>query len=324
MLTEKDIHRLNRLLKDKVFTYKESLFTNDGTKSDFDFKFQILGYKKMISVGEYYDFVRLSVTLLNFRDDLSKMLFLKHGLKGEFLNKYFKENMYYFRVMLNSTISDILTMFDNDTMTVIEDIKVETPKGKESLQEQKMIRKPLREIVQTIVNLFKDNDEGNFVLPEDVDPNEMVYDIEKVGSPFSIELIIEPNEDIKTVMVDGNFWGDDDTIEITIQYNPKDKKRIMYDLVGKVNETLAHELRHLIQKNRGIFDLDGPEEEDPYKYYTQPHELDALKFGFKRLAKLRKLPLEIVIKDWFNNHKEIHRLKNNQISDVVSKIVNYN
>ncbi len=45
-----------------------------------------------------------------------------------------KENMYYFRVMLNSTISDILTMFDNDTMTVIEDIKVETPKGKDELQ----------------------------------------------------------------------------------------------------------------------------------------------------------------------------------------------
>jgi hypothetical protein len=324
MLNEKEVDRLNNFLKGKTFPYKRGIFDYDlPGENDFDFKFQILGYKKMISVGEYYDYTIVSVTLLNFRDELSQMLFLRR-LNGDFLKKYFKENMYYFRNNLNTEIRDILKVFDEDARVTIQDIEIETPESKESLQEQKMIRKPLREIVQIIVNLFKDNDEGNFVLPEDVDPNEMVYDIEKVGSPFSIELIIEPNEDIKTVMVDGNFWGDDDTIEITIQYNPKDKKRIMYDLVGKVNETLAHELRHLIQKNRGIFDLDGPEEEDPYKYYTQPHELDALKFGFKRLAKLRKLPLEIVIKDWFNNHKEIHRLKNNQISDVVSKIVNYN
>lgn len=323
MLTEKDIDRLNRLLKDKVFTYKESLFTNDGTKSDFDFKFQILGYKKMISVGEYYDYVRISVILLNFRDDLSKMLFLKHGLKGEFLNKYFKENMYYFRVMLNSNISDILTMFDNDTMTVIEDIKVETPKGKETLQEQKMIRGHLRDIIKDIVGVFKKYDEGEFTLPEDLNPDELVYDIEKVGSPFNIELTIEPDETIKTVVVDGNYWGDDDTIEIIIKYNLNVKSKIIYELVGKLNETLAHEVRHIIQSNKGIFDLDVPEEKDPYKYYTQPHELDALKFGFKRLAKLRKIPLKVAVQDWFDNHKEIHRLKDNQVGDVISKIINY-
>lgn len=66
-----------------------------------------------------------------------------------------------------------------------------------------------------------------------------------------------------------------------------------------------------------------PKKKDPYKYYTQPHELDALKFGFKRLAKLRKIPLKVAVQDWFDNHKEIHRLKDNQVGDVISKIINY-
>jgi len=250
------------------------------------------------------------------------MLFLRR-LNGDFLKKYFKENMYYFRNNLNTEIRDILKVFDEDARVTIQDIEIETPESKETLQEQNTMRQPLRDIVKNIVGVFKNNDEGEFTLPEDLNPDELVYDIGKVGSPFNIELTIEPDETIKTVVVDGNYWGDDDTIEIIIKYNLNVKSKIIYELVGKLNETLAHEIRHIIQSNKGIFDLDVPEEKDPYKYYTQPHELDALKFGFKRLAKLRKIPLKVAVQDWFDNHKEIHRLKDNQVGDVISKIINY-
>jgi hypothetical protein len=323
MLNEKEVDRLNNFLKGKTFPYKRGIFDYDlPGENDFDFKFQILGYKKMISVGEYYDYTIVSVTLLNFRDELSQMLFLRR-LNGDFLKKYFKENMYYFRNNLNTEIRDILKVFDEDARVTIQDIDIETPKGKETLQEQNTMRQPLRDIVKNIVGVFKNNDEGEFTLPEDLNPDELVYDIGKVGSPFNIELTIEPDETIKTVVVDGNYWGDDDTIEIIIKYNLNVKSKIIYELVGKLNETLAHEIRHIIQSNKGIFDLDVPEEKDPYKYYTQPHELDALKFGFKRLAKLRKIPLKVAVQDWFDNHKEIHRLKDNQVGDVISKIINY-
>lgn len=276
----------------------------------------------MISVGEYYDYTIVSVTLLNFRDELSQMLFLRR-LNGDFLKKYFKENMYYFRNNLNTEIRDILKVFDEDARVTIQDIEIETPESKETLQEQNTMRQPLRDIVKNIVGVFKNNDEGEFTLPEDLNPDELVYDIGKVGSPFNIELTIEPDKTVKTVVVDGNYWGDDDTIEIIIKYNLNVKSKIIYELVGKLNETLSHEIRHIIQSNKGMFDLDVPEEKDPYKYYTQPHELDALKFGFKRLAKLRKIPLKVAVQDWFDNHKEIHRLKDNQVGDVISKIINY-
>ena len=58
MLTEKEIDRLNGVLKNKIFKYSKGLFDYDLLdENDFDFKFQILGYKKMISVGEYYDYL---------------------------------------------------------------------------------------------------------------------------------------------------------------------------------------------------------------------------------------------------------------------------
>ena len=322
MLTEKEIDRLNGILKNKPFKYNQGVFHYDlEGENDFDFKFQLLGYKKMISVGEYYNYLKVSVTLLNFRDELSKIIFLKRGNNGEFINKYFKNNMYHFNRSLSNEIRIIMKMFEPDARITIESIAVESGTEKESLKEQKMTRQPIREIVKSIVKLFKENDEGEFVLPEDLGDEEMVYAFKKIKTNFTVELVIEQNPYIKGFFVDGNLWRDDDTIEIIIEYNPEDKRKILYDLVGKVNEVLAHEIRHIIQGEKGMFDLDVPEEEDPYKYYTQPHELDALNYGFKRLSRITKKPLEVVVNDWFNTNKDIHRMNDNEVNKVVQKIL---
>lgn len=324
MLTEKEIDRLNGVLKNKVFKYSKGLFDYDLIgENDFDFKFQILGYKKMISVGEYYDYLRVSVTLLNFRDILSQKVFLRAGINGDFFNKYFRDNMYYFRNNLRDEIRTIMTMFEPNARITIEDVEIDSGNEKEPLQEQKMTRQPIREIVKSIIKLFKENDEGEFTLPEDLGDDEMVYVFKKIKTNFTVELVIEQNPFIKGFFVDGNLWRDDDTIEIIIEYNPEEKTKILYDLVGRVNEVLAHEMRHIVQGEKDMFDLDIPEEEDPYKYYTQPHELDALKYGFKRISKLSKKPLEVVIKDWFINHKDIHRLNDDEMKKVIEKIINY-
>ena len=61
-----------------------------------------------------------------------------------------------------------------------------------------------------------------------------------------------------------------------------------------------------------------PEEEDPFKYYTQPHEIDAQVFGFKRLSKIAKKPYELVVKNWFNKHRDIHRLNDREMIEVIN------
>jgi len=206
------------------------------------------------------------------------------------------------------------------------DLIVEIKEMKNSLlveRNKNEYREDIRKIVNDIVNIFKKNNEGEFYLPEDINQNDMVYDIPKLGISVSVELKIDIDNTIDTFKTNAAIWHDDNTISVVIVYNPENKKRILYDLIGDLNQNIAHELRHIHQSVNDMFDLDVPEEEDPYKYYTQTHELDAQLFGFKRLAKLSKKPLLDVIKNWFENNKDIHQLKDNQVRDVIIKILNH-
>ena len=98
----------------------------------------------------------------------------------------------------------------------------------------------------------------------------------------------------------------------------------MYELVGSLNETLAHELRHLTQNITGTYDLNKYEEDEtPYEYYTKDEELDAQLSGFRRLAKLTKKPIKTIAKNWFNKNKDIHNLTDEEVVDVISKVLNF-
>ena len=59
------------------------------------------------------------------------------------------------------------------------------------------------------------------------------------------------------------------------------------------------------------------------KYYTQPHELDAQVFGFKRISKLTKTPFDIVVKRWFNTHKNLHQMNDKDVKYVIEKIMEF-
>ena len=80
-------------------------------------------------------------------------------------------------------------------------------------------------------------------------------------------------------------------------------------------------MRHIYQKLNDLYDLDKPEEGDSFKYYTQPDEIDAQIFGFKRISKLTKKPFDVVVKDWFATHKDIHNLNDNEMNEVISIIL---
>lgn len=183
-------------------------------------------------------------------------------------------------------------------------------------------RQAVATVVKDIITIFKSNDDGDFYLPEDIDENEMTYEFSRLKTPFSVELTLEENENIDDFKVNGEYAQDDDTITIVIHYNPDKKRTLVYDLIGELNEIVAHEIRHIVQKEEGHFDVSS-KEEDPYKYYTQPHELDALNFGFKRMARMTKKPIETLVKNWFDKNEDIHMLNPEQKKDVIKKILNY-
>ena len=184
-------------------------------------------------------------------------------------------------------------------------------------------RDVIRAVVKDIIKLYKDEDEGEFYLPNYYDDENDFYEFLKLGETFVVEVVLEQNEDLESFKVNADYYQNDDIIGVTIEYNPNNKTRMTYDLVGELNEVISHEIRHINQKVKGTFDLDVPEEKDPYKYYIQPHELDAQVFGFKRLAKITKTPIDVVVKRWFKTHGDVHRLTDEQAQDVISKILNY-
>jgi len=195
---------------------------------------------------------------------------------------------------------------------------------KELLSEQGRKRDVIRRVIKDIITVFKNEDEGEYYLPEYFeDRDEMVYDFMTMGESFSVEMIMEVNDEIDSFKVNAEIYNDDHSIKLVIQYNSDKKNQILYDLIGELNEVIAHELRHIDQNIRGMFVSKSYRGKDPVKYYTQPKELDAQVFGFKRLSKLTRKPFDEVVMNWFETHRDIHQLDDKGIEKVIDKLFNY-
>ena len=190
------------------------------------------------------------------------------------------------------------------------------------LLENKKRRNVIRTLVKDIITVFKGEDEGEYYLPNYLD-NEDFYNFLDFNHDLTVELNLVEDASLDSFKLDAWLWGNEDVIEVVITYNPNIKNNITFKLIGELNEVIGHEIRHIDQKYRNLFDINVPEEKDPYKYYTQPHEIDTQVFGFKRLSKLTKRPFEVVVKEWFDTHEDVHKLSADEVNDVISKLLNY-
>ena len=184
----------------------------------------------------------------------------------------------------------------------------------------------IRQIVRDIIQIYKGNDDGEFYLPEDLDDEKMEYRSPK--NSVSVELTLEMSDNVDDYMSTAFFVRDENVIEIKIVYNPKNKRKITYDLIGELNEIIAHELRHLYQRDTGLFDFgdedDEEEELPPFEYYSQPEEIDAQVYGFRRMKKVTRRPFEELVRNWFRTHKEIHQLNKKEQEEIIKMILDYN
>jgi len=180
----------------------------------------------------------------------------------------------------------------------------------------------IRTIVKDIVKVFKVEDSGEFYLPNYLSDDDF-YNFPGFENNLVVELVIIEDLRIDTFSVDANYYSNETIIEVIIGYNPNYKENSMYDLIGELNEVITHEIRHIDQETKNLYNLNVPEELDPYKYYTQQHELDAQVYGFNRLSKLLNKPFNVIVEGWFNTHKDIHKLNDNEIKSVVDKIIDF-
>ena len=317
MLTEKQLNRINKLLSTRTFKFKGQIINDlpESMNSDIDYKFKIDGYKKMTSVGEEYNYALLIVVITGLNDRFSQLLFTpEDNEQGKMIAKSFENRLYKFYSDLNLAMTNFLRIFDGDIRTTIDSLTFDVPKP---INESRMSRLAVRTAVKDIVNILKNGKAGDFMLPNDEGDE---YQFINLPFGFSVELFIEIDNDIEKYKMNGQIV-ENDVIQIIIRFNPKTLKNNFYNIIGELNEIVAHELEHLFQYFRGEYKYKTPPN-DSFKYYTQPHEVKAQRAGFRRIAKLRKLPFNDVVRDWFEDHKEIHQMNDNEVDKVIQIIIN--
>ena len=325
MLSNQQIEKINKTSSDKVFNYSGPLINGVDMDANIDFKIEFLGYKQMISVGEYYNYLKVGVTIVGLKDKLSKLVLLGDDGKGNIDSMdwkvFFQTSLYHFYSNLESYISSVIKMFDNeDSRITIWDIKLDLKKDQLKMNEGRMSRIALRTVVRDIMYKVKEGKKGFFYLPED----DSSYEFTNLPFSFDVELTLKTSGNIKDYQMNGYYSPEDEVVEIIIIFNPKRFNEYAYNMIGELNEVLAHELEHGHQNYRGEFeDRDDADTKDSLVYYTQEHEIPAQYAGFKRLAKLRKEPLSSVVNDWFRTHKDIHGLTDDEEKIVIDKILNF-
>lgn len=181
------------------------------------------------------------------------------------------------------------------------------------------MRQEIRTVVRDIIQVFKSENEGEFYLPNDLRDDEIEYKFPKFD--LEVELIIKESEDVEDFLLNAELYREEGIVAFIIVYNPENKNKILYNLVGHLNELVAHELRHMYQQKYKTYDIDVEEPEDPFEYYTQPHEIDAQIAGFKRMSQITKKPFEDVVRNWFEKNKDIHGMNDNETEEVIKKIL---
>ena len=102
MFSEEKIRKVNKVIKDMVFDCEGEIHT--GMYVNIEYQFQITGTKKMISVGEWYDFLVVDITIV----DGDKRFDILSKLMPDLITKEYR-----LLVNLDMSISDELTYFFN-------------------------------------------------------------------------------------------------------------------------------------------------------------------------------------------------------------------
>ena len=108
-MTEKEIKDINSYLEGKTFSENVRLWSSDEPDFEVEYEFKILGTKKMISVGEYYDHLILDIQIVD-ADEITTQIF---GIYAKRMGGFKKriENMISDNYLLMSDITNSIKDF---------------------------------------------------------------------------------------------------------------------------------------------------------------------------------------------------------------------
>jgi hypothetical protein len=318
------LDRVNKFFENHTFEVYY-LFDSEGEPiAPTNVKIKLTGAKDYISMGDYKPFIMYTAYILPSNkksDKFNSVLSAHFGRETEI--QTFDSGAYgNFGWVMTKKLSELLKYFSLPDAILTKVInEVEPMKLNENLIVEGRYDSIVRELVRDIVSFYKYQREGEFLLPEDLKGEEYhSYKFPGINNEFVIELNLEIDDDVENIDIDAAYYREEDVIEITIISNPEMGYKNLELLIGELNETLRHELEHIYQYQKG-YKFPKKEPTSPIKYYLQPHELEAQRAGFKRIAKLQKKPLIDVITNWFNKNKKRHRLSDKEVEKVIKKIL---
>lgn len=74
MFTKEEISKINKTLANQEFETPVYIYPDDQSDTSVTYKFEIVGTKPMISVGEWYDYVVYDITILDANETLKKWM----------------------------------------------------------------------------------------------------------------------------------------------------------------------------------------------------------------------------------------------------------
>lgn len=315
----------NKILQNKVYEYDGKFFHTTSANVKFKFKFKIVGDMTLKHMGEPHNHIAVELIITEIENPVFSSLF--DGFDGDdiYQTRYDIEYRWYYLIgKIKDIIWNELKYFSlTDTPEIVK-IVVEDPylpkeDMKQITEAKSEKRNVVRQVVFDIIKVFKEEGDGEYNLPSDLN-GEDYYEFPNMTTSFDVELRIQETDEIEGFEVEGGQYEDDDVIEIEIIYNPNSFPKMYYDLVGELNEVVRHELQHIIQVERG--DENVPDESSSRNYYMAPHELDAQVAGFKRYSKLRRQPFEKTVRDWFEKNKIKRGLDDNDVEEIINALLN--
>ena len=316
------IKRVNKFLENHTF---EIYYLQDGNgdyPTSTNIKVEITGVRSYISMGNDKDFVTITLYILpsNELSDAHNSIMRSYFGREKKIETYDAGPYQNLVWVVTEKMNELLKYFSLPSAMVTKVINEVNPKKiNESLIVEGQLDKTTRTLVQDVIGFFKHQREGEFGLPEDFDDGRMVYQLPGFDN-FSVFLDLQLSDEVETVDVDGDLYYDDDMLYITIISNPNSGYSILDELTKELNEVIRHELEHIRQYEKG-YEFPKKEPKSPEKYYTQQHELEAQRAGFKKRAKSEKVDFETVVRNWFKKNPHKHNLKPEQQEKVIQQIL---
>ena len=302
-----DLDKLNKLLGGRKFHVCGELFENIDIEECIDF------YIEVLETRQSRIRVKLKV-LKNVTEEQTEKFW-------EILGRVLERKDHYFVTrFLEPPVLKVLKHFGFTDFTLWDWEYIEPEKNNDIIQEQKVSRKFLRDIVRDIIFKIK----KDYKKPKTYKYNRVDSGF---GNPFDMEIVMNKGKDfdgkfLKPYDMEA-FWDDDtDTLEVFLNIDPRTDQSFLYNLVGEFNDVISHELTHKRQYERGD-KISKRRITRPETYYTQPHEVEAQMVGFKRKAKLMGKPLEDIIRDYFNKRRIKYNLTDRIIDRIVKKLMEH-